>query len=126
MFIYFLCLVFATIVTMARKINKSSITLIAAISSLSAMIGIGTIMFRHLENWTYAESFYFSVVSLTTVGYGDIHPSTDETRVIAAVYILIGVAIVLAALTRIGSSFIVSREEKIAAQIKRSSERRKK
>ena len=41
------------------------------------------------------DALYFSVVTISTVGYGDISPSTDGSRVFTAVYILFGMTIVL-------------------------------
>jgi len=49
---------------------------------------------------------------LTTVGYGDISPTTDKSRLFAAIYILIGVAVVVTALGKIGTDIIKKREEK--------------
>ena len=74
-------------------------------------IFLGTIMFWSLEStWTLIDSFYFSVSSLTTVGYGDITPSSQLGKLIAALYILFGVGIVLASLGFVGKEFL-SREE---------------
>jgi voltage-gated potassium channel len=85
----------------------------AAISSLLGLIGIGTVVFRLLEDWTWIQAFYFSVVTLSTVGYGDLHPTSDGTRLFAAFFILAGVGVVLASLTVIGASLLSRREEHI-------------
>ena len=37
----------------------------------------GTLIYHYLEDWSYLDSFYFSVVTLTTIGYGDFSPQTD-------------------------------------------------
>ena len=36
------------------------------------------------------NSFYWSVATLTTVGYGDLHPETDAERLAAAIIMLLG------------------------------------
>ena len=41
------------------------------------------------------DALYFSVVTISTVGYGDISPSTDGSRLFTTIYILFGVTIVL-------------------------------
>jgi voltage-gated potassium channel len=56
-----------------------------------AMIVIGTILFRWLEGWSWVDSFYFSVVSLTTVGYGDFVPTEPITKILSVVYIVSGI-----------------------------------
>lgn len=44
---------------------------------------------------TYAESLYFSIVTMATVGYGDITPITDIARLVAAVEVVLGVLLLL-------------------------------
>jgi len=90
-----------------------------AVSAILSLIGIGTWVFHIIEEWTWAESFYFSVATLTTVGYGDIHPTTDGSRIFTAIYILIGVGIVIAALSRIGSQYLTSQEHRLSNNISR-------
>lgn len=104
--------------------NKLRTSLISALLTLVVLIGVGTWSFSQLEGWTYAKSFYFSVATLTTVGYGDVHPTTDETRVFTAIYILIGVGIVIAALTSIGSRYLVVQERELSDSITRRLRRR--
>jgi len=98
---------------------KIRTSIISAIMSITSLIAFGSWAFRLLENWTWAESFYFSVATLTTVGYGDIHPTTGETRVFTAFYILVGVGIVIAALTSIGGKFLAIQESQLSDNITR-------
>lgn len=98
---------------------KIRTSIISALFSIFSLIGLGTWVFHTIEAWTWAESFYFSVATLTTVGYGDIHPTTDGSRILVAFYILIGVGIVIAALTRIGSRYLVTQEHRISDNIAR-------
>ncbi len=90
-----------------------------ALSSLASLIGIGTLVFKYLEDWTWIQSFYFSVVTLCTVGYGDLHPTTDGSRLFTAFYILLGVAIAVSALAVIGSSYLTKRDERTARRMHR-------
>lgn len=71
---------------------------------------IGTVFFFYLENWTLIDSFYFAVSSLTTVGYGDLTPTTQFSKLIAALYILFGVGIVFASLGVLGREFLRKEE----------------
>jgi voltage-gated potassium channel Kch len=105
---------------------KLRTSVLSAVFSIILLIGAGTIMFRFLEEWTWAESFYFSVATLTTVGYGDIHPTTDESRVVTALFILVGVGIVIAALTSIGSRYLSTQEYQLSDNITRRMRRQQK
>lgn len=55
----------------------------------------GTFVYHYLEGWSYIDSFYFSVVTLTTIGYGDFSPQTDEGKLFTVLYIVIGIGMIL-------------------------------
>lgn len=54
------------------------------------------------------DDFYFVIVTLTTVGYGDVTPKTYNEKVLAIILILIGV-FVFSAITALMSSFLTDR-----------------
>jgi hypothetical protein len=83
--------------------------IISAVGALIFMLALGTVTFHYLEDWSWASSFYFTVVSLTTVGYGDLAPTTDATRVFTALFILGGVAVVVSAIGVIGNNYLANR-----------------
>mmetsp|Transcript_60712 Transcript_60712/g.188569 ORF Transcript_60712/g.188569 Transcript_60712/m.188569 type:complete len:398 (+) Transcript_60712:123-1316(+) len=47
-----------------------------------------------MEPWTLVDSLYFSMVTMSTVGFGDFAPSTAASKVFTCIYILIGVTFV--------------------------------
>lgn len=102
------------------KVNKFRIPVASAMFSLVTLIGLGTWVFRLLEDWTWIQSFYFTVSTLTTVGYGDvIYLTNDESRLFASFFILAGVGIVLAALTSIGTRYLRMQEHQLSDNITR-------
>jgi voltage-gated potassium channel len=50
---------------------------------------------------TFAQALYFSVITVSTVGYGDVVPVTDSVRVIVAIEIICGVLLLLFGFTEI-------------------------
>lgn len=98
---------------MNNMFSKFKIQVSAAISALIGMIALGTIVYKILEGWTWIQAFYFSVITISTVGYGDLHPTTDISRLFTAFYILSGVAIALSAMAIIGKNYLEKREKKI-------------
>jgi hypothetical protein len=94
-------------------LSNIKLQIASAISALIGMITLGTIVYKFLEGWTWIQSFYFSVITLSTVGYGDLHPTTEISRLFTAFYILSGVAIALSALGIIGMNYLEKREKKI-------------
>ena len=109
---------------------KFRTSIVSAIIALVILVSFGTWAFHILEGWTWSSSFYFSVTTLTTVGMGDLVPSSDETRVFTAIFILVGVGVVIAALTSIGAKYLSSQEKQltdsVARRIHRSEEASKK
>ncbi|HUV62045.1 MAG TPA: potassium channel family protein [Thermoplasmata archaeon] len=87
--------------------------LVAVLSTLLVLIATGTIAYRYLEGWSWINSFYFTVCTVTTVGYGDIVPSSDISRLFTALYALAGVALALASLGLVGTTYITNRQEKL-------------
>jgi len=57
------------------------------------VLGIGTVVYRSLEDWSWIDSLYFSIVTLTTVGYGDLAPSTDASKLFTVMYLAVGVSL---------------------------------
>ena len=93
--------------------RRLRVSLYLAIAALTALVTSGTVIFRHLEGWSWISSFYFTVSTLTTVGYGDLVPTQEWTRLFTALYIVAGVAMSLAALTVVGSNYLEFIERRI-------------
>ena len=57
-----------------KTISISGFYLSFGIISLFLLPAYG---FHYLEGWSYADSIYFTVISLTTIGFGDFSPSFE-------------------------------------------------
>jgi voltage-gated potassium channel Kch len=80
--------------------------------TLTLLVG-GAFFFHRVEGWTYFQSLYFSVITLTTVGYGDFSPQTFAGRLFTIFYVLMGVGIVIALVGRIATNAAEARAERI-------------
>lgn len=65
--------------------------------SAAVLLGVGTVVFQLLEDdWGWIDSFYFSAVTVTTVGFGDLTPTTDVAKLFTVLYIFAGISIITA------------------------------
>ena len=62
--------------------------------SAAALVLVGTIVYGVVEDWSWVDSLYFSVVAVTTVGFGDLTPSTDGSKLFTVFYVLSGISII--------------------------------
>jgi voltage-gated potassium channel len=59
------------------------------------MIVLGAAIYHWLEGWSWLDSVYFVVITLTTIGYGDFAPTTPVTKLITIFYGLNGIILLL-------------------------------
>jgi potassium channel subfamily K len=84
-----------------------SFTLREGLTAISIYLGVGVFAYSMLmEHWSFIDALYFSVVSFTTVGYGDLSPHTRASKIFTCFFSLGGIAFLAAALASIGSNLI--------------------
>ena len=62
------------------------------------------------------NSVYFTIVTMATVGYGDIHPKTEIGKILSLIIIVGGVGTFLSVIASITDLFVNRREEEIRQQ----------
>jgi hypothetical protein len=65
------------------------------LTALGTLVAVGTIFYRLVEQWSWLDSFYFTMVTLTTVGYGDFHPTEPISKLFTVTLIVVGVSSIL-------------------------------
>lgn len=55
----------------------------------------GSIFYHFVEGWRWIDCFYFSIITLSTIGYGDFAPQTDAGKLFTIGYIILGMSIIL-------------------------------
>lgn len=74
---------------MILKEKKYQKLIIATIS----IVLIGSMFYHFVEGWNWIDATYFSIITLTTVGYGDFTPQTDLGKIFTVFYIITGLGL---------------------------------
>jgi voltage-gated potassium channel len=80
--------------------------------SAIAVLTVWTISYHLLEGWRWLDALYFSVVTATTIGYGDFHPVTDAGKIFTMFYVVASIWVI--------SSFIKEIAKKNQARSQRN------
>ena len=59
---------------------------------LLILLGGATLFYTRIEHWSVVDSLYFSIMTMSTIGYGDLTPHTAVGKVITMIYSFIGIA----------------------------------
>ncbi|XP_022714620.1 two pore potassium channel a-like [Durio zibethinus] len=84
---------------------------------LTSYLGIGTLWFFLIRNQIdgkktngILDAIYFCVVTMTTVGYGDLVPHSSLAKILACIYVFTGMALVGLILSK-AADYIVEKQE---------------
>lgn len=55
------------------------------------VFAFGMFVFMYVEGWGFVDSFYMVVITLSTVGFGEIQPLSDRARLFTSAIIILGV-----------------------------------
>lgn len=80
----------------------------------------GTAFYWDVEEWSVLDSFYFSAITLATVGYGDIVPTTPGGKLFTVFYVFAGVGIILAFVQTVARASVAQRDNTRAMLGRRS------
>ncbi len=65
----------------------SQVVLVVAFVVLLAVVG--TVGYVRIEGWNWADSFYMTIITITAVGYHEVHPLSETGRIFT-VFMLVG------------------------------------
>lgn len=77
--------------------------------SIAAVFAIGTLGYHYLEDYPWFDGFYMTLITITTVGFGEIHPLSQRGRMFTSFILLFGAGIMLQGITLI-AQIVVERE----------------
>ncbi|CAB3405247.1 unnamed protein product [Caenorhabditis bovis] len=87
-------------------IDKTEVPVLMVFTILLLYIAFGGILFSILEDWSYMDAFYYSFISLTTIGFGDIVPENHDYIVIMLIYLGVGLSVTTMCIDLVGIQYI--------------------
>ncbi len=65
----------------------------APLLALGLVSFVGTVGYRYLEGWNWLDAAWMVAITLTTIGYGEVHPLGPEGRLFTMALIGVGVSV---------------------------------
>lgn len=86
--------------------------IVVMVGILILLLAGATIFYHGVEGWTWVDSFYFSTITVTTVGYGDVAPKTDIGKLFTAFFAIGSIGIFISIATNIINNHVESYVQK--------------
>jgi voltage-gated potassium channel len=68
--------------------------LLGLLGAILTLMGVGTLGFHFVEQWSWLDSFYTTIITLGTVGYGDFHPTDPVGKLFVIGLVLVGLCVI--------------------------------
>lgn len=94
------------------------------LSMTIAIIVLAALVYMWIEGWGFIDALYFTVMTISTVGYGDITPETQLGKLFTIVYVICGMGIFVALVTRIANTVLRQSVEEFEELEEKKAERR--
>lgn len=97
-------------------VQSDKLRLKVYLSIFAGLMILGVLGFMAAEGISLADAVYFTIVTMATVGYGDIHPQSLVGKILALIIIVGGVGTFLGVVASITDFFVNRREEVLRQQ----------
>ncbi|MFA6963766.1 MAG: potassium channel family protein [Patescibacteria group bacterium] len=97
--------------------KKKSVGIFSVVIVLAILFLSGTWFYHHTEGWSNVDAFYFTVMTITTVGFGDLVPTHDFSKIMTAVFSLISIPLVIFCFGVLAKGYFESRIGHIESRI---------
>ncbi|MDI3334831.1 potassium channel family protein [Defluviimonas aestuarii] len=102
--ISFILTLFRLVKALVRGLRDPEFRAVVILALL--LILSGGLFYKWAEGWTFLDAIYFSVITLSTVGYGDLYPVTPIGKVFTIIYILVGIGVFVTLVTLMAKTLL--------------------
>jgi voltage-gated potassium channel len=97
----------------SRNTNDSVRRVVVGLALLFGTLTLGTVGLMRLEGFSFIEAVYMTVITISTVGFGEIHDLSPEGRIFIMVLILLSFTILGYALRTLGAVIVAGQFRKL-------------
>jgi len=109
----------------ANMLDLKSSKLSRAILILLSFFSFGVGFYHYYEDMTIPDSLYFTILTISTVGYGDLVPTSKTGKLVTCAFVFAGLAL-LAEAIGIFADYFLERVNEVARQVAEESALREK
>lgn len=88
----------------------------------SVFITFGAVFYHLVEKFSWLDSFYFTFITLATIGYGDLVPKTPAGKIFTMFYALFGITIFIIFAKLVLSTVVVRAKKRKGSEDQNKSE----
>ena len=100
-----------------NSMKKKVYDILGMLLILLCTLFVGTFAFMFLEGWNFIDSLYVSMITLLTIGYGDMSPETDYGRFFCLFFLVFGFTYVGRVLSSISETYVQIKTQKMRKRI---------
>jgi voltage-gated potassium channel len=94
--------------------RKKSLMIVLVLVIL--IIVAGTVFYHFVENWNWVDSFYFTTITMTTIGYGDLYPTHDVSKILTSLFAVATIPIIFFAFAVVTENYFEKRLQSLLSR----------
>ncbi|MCJ7558874.1 MAG: potassium channel family protein [Gammaproteobacteria bacterium] len=79
----------------------------ALLAIMLLLLMSGTIFYVNHEGWSYVDALYFCVTTMSTVGYGDLTPTSNISKIFTVIYTFISIGVFVGVAAKLANAMLV-------------------
>jgi voltage-gated potassium channel Kch len=91
---------------------------------LVTLLVSSTYFYSSVEGWSVIDALYFSVMTMSTIGYGDLVPTTTLSKLFTIIYSLLSIGVFVAVVTKIVAAILDNKKQSRERREKKKAVRR--
>ena len=81
--------------------------------SIISLVFVSSVFYRYIEGWSWVDSVYVTILTITTVGHSTLIPTTTIAKIYTAVAAFVGIAMVLTLFGLISAYYVKNRPKEV-------------